>query len=103
MRQYLMKAIQDDARRPASETACTWRHSGPACHAARPRTPPPQSGAWPGCYFAGRPPSTAGPCAGRPHARGLHAAIEQAWHEVLVDDEAAAEQASPPLALNWTI
>lgn len=100
MRQYLMKAIQDDARRAGERD----RLHLEAQRARLPRRPPADPTAsvrrLARLLLRRRPPSTAGPCAGRPHARGLHAAIEQAWHEVLVDDEAAAEQASPPLALN---
>jgi len=107
MRQYLMKAIQDDAQR-AGERDCLLLEARRAHVARRPRAGAAapvrrlarllflradrlgqRAGRW----------STARPQA--PHGYRVHDAL--AGHEVLVDDGAAAEQASPPLAPNQTI
>ena len=45
--EYLMKAIQDDARRPANETGCSARHGGLAGRAASVWFPLLQRGAEP--------------------------------------------------------
>jgi hypothetical protein len=107
MRQYLTKAIQDDAQR-AGERDCLLLEARRAHVARRPRTGPAapmrrlarlllrratrlgqRAARW----------STAQPQA--PHGTRVHRAL--AWQEVLVDDGAAAEQTSPPLTPNQTI
>jgi len=107
MHRYLMKAIQDDAQR-AGERDRLLLEARRAHVARRPRAGPAapvrrlarllfrqadrlgqRGGRW----------STAGPQA----PRGYRAHRALAGHEVLVDDGAASEQASPPLAPNQTI
>ena len=106
MRRYLMKAIQDDAQRAGERDRLL---SGGA---AGPRGAPPARGSrrsreapGPAAVSPGRPPRTAGRALVNRTARRPRAAIEHTvrsrGHEALVDDGAAAEQASPPLAPNW--
>jgi len=107
MHRYLMKAIQDDAQR-AGERDRLLLEARRAHVARRPRAGPAapvrrlarllfrqadRLGQRGGCW------STAGPQA----PRGYRAHRALAGHEALVDDGAAAEQASPPLAPNQTI
>lgn len=107
MRQYLMKAIQDDAQR-AGERDRLRLEARRADVARRPRAGPAapvrrlarllfrqadRPGQRAGRWSTARPQA---PCGYRTH-RAL------AGHEVLADDGAAAEQASPPLAPNRII
>lgn len=104
MRQYLMKAIQDDSRR-SGERDCLLLEAQRAEMVRRPRTGP----AAPVrrlarllCHLADRPAQRARRWStARPQAlRGYRAHRALAGHEVLADDRAAAEQVSPPLAPN---
>jgi hypothetical protein len=107
MRQYIMKAIQDDAQR-AGERERLLLEARRAHVARRPRAGPAVlvSRLARLLFRQATAQDTVGRAPVNRTARRLHAAIGYTVlerHEVLVDDGAAAEQTLPPLGPNRTI